>query len=142
MLRRRAEQVETLRRVPLFSNLSQKNLIALARRLDRVNAVQGEVLAEEGRLGKEFFLIVEGSVAISHKGRTISTRSAGDFIGEMSLIDSQPRSATIIALEDCDLLVMHRRDFSEMVDSIPGFARKLLAGLAGRLREANSKLVD
>ena len=80
----------------------------------------GEVLAREGRIGREFFLILTGSVAVTQKGRRVNTLGAGDFFGELAAMDPGPRNATVTALSDLDVLIIGPREFSAMAD-IPGF---------------------
>lgn len=97
--------------------------------------------SEEGAPGEEGFLLLEGRVEVRREGDKLADRGRGTFIGEMSLIDGEPRSATVIASEECRLLVMHRRDFMSLLDRVPGVERKLLVELARRLREADSRIV-
>lgn len=142
LFRRRSQKVEALREVPLFASLSKKQLDEVAKYTDEISVPAGEVLTKEGDLGSEFFLLVQGKASVHRNNRKLASRGAGEFFGEMSLLDRQPRSATVIADEDCVLLLMHRRDFSRLLDSVPGMSRKLLAGLSHRLREADGKLVS
>jgi CRP-like cAMP-binding protein len=65
----------------------------------------------------------------------------GTYFGELALLDKQPRSATVTALTDCVVLVMGPREFSSALDSIPGMSRKLLAGLARRVRELDARVL-
>ena len=142
LLRRPSDKVDLLREVPLFSGLNNKELAEVARHADEVQAEEGETIANQGELGNEMFVIVDGSVTVRRDGTDISTRGPGDFIGEMSLLDGQPRSASVITTKDSVLLVMHRSEFSQLLDDVPGLARKILAGLSQRIREADAKLVD
>ncbi len=141
VLRRRSDKVDVLKHVPLFKGLSKKDLDAVARRADEVAVTEGTVLAEQGTMGNEFYLILQGSAAVRRNRRRIATLGQGDFLGEMSLLDGRARSATVVALEDSVLLVMHRRDFSALLDEVPRMARKMLVGMSERLREADKKLV-
>jgi CRP-like cAMP-binding protein len=140
LLRRQSDKIAALRQVPLFSNLTKKQLIEVARHTDEVAVAAGTDIATQGELGNEMFVIVAGSVTVRQNGRKITSRGKGDFIGEMSLLDGQPRSATVTTDVDSVLLVVSRRDFSQLLDDVPGLARRILTGLSRRLRETDSKL--
>ncbi|MFQ5948697.1 MAG: Crp/Fnr family transcriptional regulator [Acidimicrobiia bacterium] len=142
LLRRHSDKIEALGNIPIFRDLSKRQLGEVARHADEVTASAGEVLAEQGRLGNEFFLILKGRAVVSRNQRKIATLSQGDFFGEMSLIDGQPRVASVTAEDDSALLLIHRRDFSKLLDEVPGLARKILVTVSQRLREADEKLVS
>ncbi len=141
-LRRRSDKIDLLKQIPLFANLSSKQLTEIARHTDEISRQAGTVLARQGDLGNEMFVIVSGSATITRDGQKLTSRRAGDFVGEMALLDGQPRSATVTLDEDSVLLVMHRSDFSQLLDDVPGLARKILQGLSQRLRETDAKLID
>lgn len=101
----------------------------------------GSVIAEEGTHGDAFYLLADGAAVVNRSGTKIATLGTGDFFGEMSLLDDGPRSATVQLTRDSTLLVMHRKDFAGIIADMPGVARKLLQGLAARLREADRKMV-
>jgi CRP/FNR family cyclic AMP-dependent transcriptional regulator len=138
LFRRRADKAGVLGRVPLFQNLSKRDLARVSRIADEARCEPGKVLMREGASGREFMLIVEGSVRIMRRGMLIAHRGPGEFLGELALLDGEPRTATVITDEACTLLVIHRSQFWELLDTVPSVQRKLLVGLAGRLREAQS----
>lgn len=140
LLRRRSLMVDMLRKVPLFSGLSQRHLDLIARHADEVRMDGGKVLARQGEGGLEFLLIVEGSARVERDGKVLARLGAGDFFGEMSLIDGKPRSATVIAETPIVLLLIHKRSFSELLDTVPGLQKKVLIKLCERLREADARL--
>lgn len=140
VLKRRADKIEALRVIPMFSHLSKKDLNELAKRADEVAVAKGSVLAKEAERGRECFVILSGRVGVSRKGRRITSGRWGAVIGEMSLLDGMPRSATLVAEEDSVLLVIHRRDFQYLVDNLPGFSRKLLVNLSAHLRRMDKAL--
>ena len=105
--------------------------------LDEISAEAGEVLCEEGTTGHEFFLIVKGTASVKRKGRKVATLGPGKWFGELALLDRQPRSASIVADTDMELLVLEQRHFLGLLDSMPTLARKMLGALASRLREAD-----
>jgi CRP-like cAMP-binding protein len=137
---KRAKQLEYLEVVPLFRGLSKTELARVARITEQVTVPEGTVLAEEGGPGDSFYLLVSGKAAVRRKGRKIAELGPGDFFGEIALLDPGPRSATVATLEPAALFVIHRKDFAGLIE-VPSVARKLLAGLAARLRAADRRLV-
>jgi CRP/FNR family transcriptional regulator, cyclic AMP receptor protein len=123
-----------LAQVPLFSACSKKDLQAVAKRAEDVNVEAGKVLVSEGAAGAEFFVILDGQAAVSRHGQEVATLGPGDFFGDLALLDRAPRNATITAKTPMELVVLGQREFSALIDEVPGFAHKLLAGLARRLR--------
>lgn len=105
-----------------------------------ISSPKGTVIAAEGERGDQCFVIVRGKVAVSRNNRKITSGRWGAVIGEMSLLDGRPRSATLVAEEDSVLLVIHRGDFQYLVDNLPGFVRKLLMNLSGHLRRMDKAL--
>ena len=132
-------KLDHLSQVRLFSALSKKELTTIGRASDEVNVASGKTIVEEGGSGHEFFLILNGTASVKRGGRKIATLNPGQYFGEMALLDRGPRSATIVADSDMTLLVLGQREFSGVLDEIPGLAHKLLSTMAARLREADSK---
>jgi len=139
------ETAELLRRVPFFSGLAEADIaqvsaLVVSRSFPRDNLI---VLAEDE--GDTLFVIVEGQVKvsiISEDGREIilAILGKGEFFGEMSLLDGKPRSATVIAVENTELLALRRVDFLRLIERLPELAVKLLASLTARLRKADRKI--
>jgi len=136
----RSDKVELLRKIPLFSRLSQRQLNAVARHIDEVQIRKGAVLAKQGTQGLEAVIIVDGRARVEGDGKAIAELTAGDVVGEMSVIDGKPRSATVIAETPMNLLVLHRRDFMSLLETVPGLQRKLLVTLCERVRQADQAL--
>jgi CRP/FNR family cyclic AMP-dependent transcriptional regulator len=128
-------KVESLKRAPLFADLSRKDLVELARLTDTVEVPSGKVLCKEGDPGREFFVLVEGEVKVARKGRQVATLGAGDFVGEISLVDPAPRTATVTARTPLRLFVLTPRDFHQMLDQNPKVERKIMRALARRVLE-------
>jgi CRP/FNR family transcriptional regulator, cyclic AMP receptor protein len=139
---RRDAFLDHLAQVPLFSALSRKELALVAKRAEDVKVDAGRILVSEGSTGSEFFVIVDGEAAVSRKGRKLATLSPGDAFGELALLDKAPRNATVTAISPMEVVVLGQREFGGLIDEVPGFARKLLAGMARRLREADAKSVQ
>jgi CRP-like cAMP-binding protein len=136
LLRRSSQKIDLLKKVPLFSNLSQRHLGEIAKHADQVQVEAGRVLVQEGKTGWEFIFIVEGKARVEKTGKVIRQLSRGDFFGEISLIDGGPRTATVIAETNMTILVVHKTSFDHLLDTIPGFQKKILISLCQYLRRA------
>jgi CRP/FNR family cyclic AMP-dependent transcriptional regulator len=124
---------DALKRSPLFEGLSRKELTELAKLTDDMDGAPGTVLCEEGRVGREFFVIMEGQVDITQRGKRIGTLGTGDFLGEIALLEDVPRTATAIARSSLRFFVMTRQSFQRLLDANPQVERKVLRALAKRL---------
>ena len=134
--------IDHLQQVPLFAACSRKDLQLVARRAEDVRVAAGKTLVSEGETGHEFFVILEGNAKVSRQGRKIANIGPGAAFGELALLEKAPRNATITAETDMELVVLGQREFAGLIDEVPGFARKLLAGMAKRLREADARSVQ
>jgi CRP-like cAMP-binding protein len=141
-MRTRDLYLDHLAQVPLFSTCSRKDLQKLGKASDEIAVKAGKVLVEEGKPGHEFFLIEDGTAEVRRNNRKVATLGRGQFFGELSLLDRGPRSATVVAHTDMTLVVLGQREFLGVIDEVPAMAHKLLAALAGRLREADSRALS
>jgi CRP-like cAMP-binding protein len=139
---RRDAFIDHLQQVPLFAACSRKDLQLVARRAEDVRVPAGKALVTEGETGHEFFVILEGSAKVSKQGRKVAQLGSGDSFGELALLEKAPRNATVVADSDMELVVLGQREFAGLIDEVPGFARKLLVGMAHRLREADARSVQ
>jgi CRP/FNR family transcriptional regulator, cyclic AMP receptor protein len=134
---RTSAQVVDLSKIWLFAPCSVRDLRKVRQSLDEISVEAGEVLVEEGSTGHEFFFIVKGTATVKRKGRKVTTLGPGQYFGELALLDRQPRSATVVAETDMELLVLEQRHFLGLIDTWPSLGRKLLGAMASRLREAD-----
>lgn len=132
---RKNAKIEMLRGVPLFAHCTKKELEQISSLADEIQLEQGRELTREGARGSEFFVIVEGNVAIRRKGRRIDTAGAGDFVGEMSLISGRPRNATVVAETPLRTLVITQRSFERLLRDSPGIQLKVLKAVVDRIPE-------
>ena len=128
-----------LSKIWLFSTSSAKDLRLIRRALEEVRVPANRLLCEQGTIGREFFLIVEGQASVKRNNRKVATLGPGQYFGELALLDRRPRSASVISDTDMTLLVLGQRQFNGVLDSVPALSRKLLAAMATRLREADQK---
>ena len=138
-LRKKDQYLDHLGKVPLFSALSKKELQTIARASDDVDVPKGKVLVQEGKPGHEFFLIIDGNASVKRGKREIAKLGPGQYFGELALLDRGPRSASVIAKDDMEVLVLGQREFAGIIDEVPTLAHKLLMSMAQRLREADAK---
>ena len=128
-------QLESLKNVPLFSACSKKDLEKVAKAADEITMTAGTMIVDQGQTGREAFVIVSGDITIKRSGRKIAMLGAGDVVGELSLLDHGPRTASAICATDCTLLVIDQRRFLGVLDDVPTIAHKLMGVLASRIRE-------
>jgi CRP/FNR family cyclic AMP-dependent transcriptional regulator len=128
-------KVQALHRAQLFSDLSKKELAQLARMADDVEVDAGRTLCKEGEVGREFFVIVDGQVDVTRKGKPVKRQGGDEFFGEIALLEDVPRTATVTAKTPVRLFVLTRRDFRALVDTSPSVERKVMKSLARRLLE-------
>ena len=134
--RSRINKVAVLERLPLFAGLSGKELERIGRLVEEIEVPAGRRLASTGEAGRELFIIVDGrAVVTTARGRVIRLRP-GDFFGEMSLIDGEPRSADVTAATPMRLLAIGYREFWQMLDESLPIVRKIMRTLCQRLRRA------
>ena len=131
-------KVAVLGGIRLFAACNAEQLAELARLFDEIERPAGSVLVREGEPGSEFYVIVEGSASASIGGTHVNTMGAGDFFGEMALLDCAPRSATVVATSDVSLLVLDKSAFSSFVDAAPSIAPRMMRTIAERLRHAEA----
>lgn len=128
------QQLDTLRAVALFSGCTNKELEKVARASDEISMTAGTLIVDQGQTGREAFVIMSGDVTVKRNNRKVATLGAGDVVGELSLLDHGPRTATAICETDCTLLVIDQRRFLSVIDDVPAISHKLLGSLASRIR--------
>jgi CRP/FNR family transcriptional regulator, cyclic AMP receptor protein len=130
------DRVDLLESVPLFRECSKRQLRSIAGICETYDVPAGTVLTRAGEPGEEFFLIIDGTVRVEVSARRQVHLGAGEYFGEMSLLDGEPRSASVVAESTLRLLVIRRPSFQKLLDNTPGIARGLLVTLSRRVREA------
>ena len=134
------EKMTYLQRVHLFEACSSRQLRAIARIAEVQEVPAGEVIARTGEPGDRFFVIVDGSARVEVSPQNQGRMSPGSFFGEISLLDGEPRSATVIADTAMRLLVIPRRDFVTLLREVPSLTERMLITLCQRLRSAEKAL--
>lgn len=130
---RKDVKVELIRKIPLFKHCSARELSQIAGIADEIDLKEGKELTQEGKPGREFFVLVEGKADVLKKGRKINSLTGGDFFGEIAIIKRSPRTATVKAASPVRALVITERSFRTLLDRSPHIERKVLEELADRL---------
>lgn len=139
MIRTHRHPAEHLRAVPLFADCTNHELEQIDHLITTVPIPAGRKLTTEGQHGREFIVIVEGQATVSVGGDVVATVGPGDFVGEISLLDGGPRTATVVCDTDVVAKIIGYREFSQLLDAAPTLARSLLPGLVARVREADGR---
>jgi CRP-like cAMP-binding protein len=124
------EKLALLANVPLLAGLGQKDLEEVGQLADEVDVQAGKVLTSEGHMGEEFFVILDGTVAISRGGAAIRDLGPGSFFGELALIGNIPRTATATAATPAKLLVVGHREFTALMADQPAVRDRIMHGIA------------
>jgi CRP/FNR family transcriptional regulator, cyclic AMP receptor protein len=130
---RKSAKIELLRRTPLFSECTKGELAAIAAIADEVEIPVGEALMKEGERGREFFALIEGTVDVRRGGRKVAIKGGSEFFGEIALISSAPRNATVTATSPVRALVVTERAFARLLRESPQLQLKVLRSLAERV---------
>ena len=128
----RNAKIDLIKGVPLFARCSRKELAEVAKLADEIDFGPGKELIREGAFGREFFVLVEGSVDVRKGERRVNQLGPGDFFGEIALIANTPRTATVTTASDVDLLVITSQSFKTLLEHQPAIATKVLEALAER----------
>ena len=130
---RKNSKVALLQSVPLFAGCSNADLQRIAAIADELDLAEGATLIREGERGREFIVVVDGTVRVSRKGRKLRDLGAGDFIGEIALVADVPRTATVTATSPVRLLVVTDRAFRDLLERTSSVSTKVLQSLGERL---------
>jgi len=132
--------VEMLQKTSLWSGLSNKDLKMLAKASKERSYESGETIVQKGEGGVGFYLVLDGSVEVRSNGTTLAKLGPGQFFGEMSVIDNQPRSADVVAVEPAKCLILSAWSFNALISENPRIAIKMLQEFVRRLRSMNQSL--
>ncbi len=127
-------KVQALSRIPLFGGLSAAELTSIAEVASERQAIVGDILTEQGQTGDEFFIVADGSVAISQDGRELRRLGPGEYLGEIALVFGGIRTATAVVAEPSRLFVLGKDDFTSMLRRQPRIEDKILSTVSERMR--------
>jgi CRP-like cAMP-binding protein len=126
---------DVLSTVDLFQSLSKRELQRLMSSAKELTFVVGDSIVTEGDEDGRFYLLLEGAARVAKGRRTLAKLGPGDYFGEISLIDGEPRSATVLATEPVRALTIARWHFRPLLEEHPAIARKVLLEMCRRVRE-------
>jgi CRP-like cAMP-binding protein len=126
-------KVDLIAKVPLFAGLSKRELGQIASIADEIDLPEEKVLILEGERGREFYVLLDGEVEVTRDGKRLATRRSGDFFGEIALVSSLPRIATVTTRKPVRALVIRDVEFRALLQRTPAIALKVLNAVAERL---------
>ena len=118
----------------MFAGCSKRELQAILKAGDEIVMTAGTLIVDQGQTGREAFVLVDGNVTVRRNGRKVVSLGPGAVIGELSLLDHGPRTASVVCDTDCTLFVLDQRHFRKVIEHNPQIAMKLLGRLAGHIR--------
>ncbi|HEY8870551.1 MAG TPA: cyclic nucleotide-binding domain-containing protein [Candidatus Limnocylindrales bacterium] len=127
-----SEKIDLLRAVPLFADLDERSLQAIAALTREIDARAGKVLVQEGGPADAFYVIVDGTVRVEREGRFVRSMIAGGFLGEIALIQQGERTATATCVTECRLLMLQGHEFQRLLETFPAIHRRVSAAVARR----------
>ena len=130
--------IDHIRTVPLFRGMPAFALETVADRASETTFSDGETVTREGEPGETFYIVTEGRLRVSQHGALIRELGPGDFLGEISLVDGRPRTATVTAVGTVQALVIRRADFLEMIEFDSAVRLGILMALTERIRTADT----
>lgn len=128
-------RLPVLRPVPIFRGLSKGTLLEVARRSVEVSYPPGATVVKQGDPGDTLCIVAKGTLEVYRDDRVVRQLTVGDYFGEISLIDGEPRTATVVTIDNVELLELNSSDFDSLL-TVPYVARVVMANLAHLLREA------
>jgi CRP/FNR family transcriptional regulator, cyclic AMP receptor protein len=137
--RTQRETVVALAGVPLFADFTKRHLRRLAKESDQQTFERGQTIVQEGMLGETLFVVLSGHAKVLRGRRKVGEIVPGDFFGELSAIDGGPRTASVVAETDMQVLRLFRRTLMSLLGDEPRLVTKLIEGMARRLREVQRR---
>lgn len=137
-----ASVAELLGQAPIFAALTERHLRALAKKAHVVSFPANGRIVQQGEAGMGLYIVLNGKAEVRQSNRTLATLGPGQFFGEMTLLDEQPRSADVVTLEPVQCAVLSRQDFWGFAKGEPEVLQGVGREMARRLRETNRALSE
>jgi CRP-like cAMP-binding protein len=128
--------------VPLFAQLSTKDRRVVAKALGIHEVAHDVMLVRQGESGDTFYVLLEGQAKVMKNGRKVATLGAGEWFGELALLDPAPRNADVVTIAPAVVGMLDAKSFRRLVTDLPNLTSRLLAGLARRVREGDRRSVE
>lgn len=129
-------KIEQLKRVPIFKQCTGAELQSLAMNTDEISLPERRTLITEGKSNDTFYILMDGEAEVSIQGKTVNRLAAGDFFGEISMLDRGPATATVVTTSPVEALVMSHMQFRDAIQSHDDIALRVIAVMADRLRRS------
>ena len=130
---RSGTKIDLIAKVPLFAGLSKRQLGQIASIVDEIDLPEDKVLIREGERGREFYVLLDGEAEVTRDGKRLATRRSGEFFGEIALVSSLPRIATVTTRKPVRALVIRDVEFRALLQRTPAIALKVLNAVAARV---------
>jgi len=134
----RDPRTDVLYELPLFSGCNRRELETVAGLADEVRLRAGTILTAQGEPGNECFVLLDGGADVTIDDHLVAELGPGEIVGEMALLESEPRTATVVTTTNTRVLVMTRPTFTAVLEKCPNLARRVMRTLARRLRDVQS----
>jgi CRP-like cAMP-binding protein len=134
------ERLLFIRAVPIFQELRDDFLVRLASVMEELSFPAEHTIFTQGQEGRSLYIVISGVVRVHIGDRDLAKLKQGDVVGEMSLFDSEPRSASVTTLEPCECLMLTQLQLYDAIDETPGIAINIIRLLSRRIRELNNKV--
>ena len=136
------EKVAILEGIDIFANTPNYTLASIAAILEELTLYPGETFIEEGAIEDSMYIVVEGEVQVHSKGKKITKYGPGKSVGELAVLDPEPRSASVSAIGDAFLFRIDKEPFDEVMADRPEVAQAVIASLCRRIRDQGRKLAS
>jgi CRP-like cAMP-binding protein len=134
------ERLLFIRAVPIFQELRDDFLVRLASVMEELSFPADHTIFTQGQEGRSLYIVISGVVRVHIGDRDLAKLKQGDVVGEMSLFDSEPRSASVTTLEPCECLMLTQLQLYDAIDETSGIAINIIRLLSRRIRELNNKV--
>jgi CRP/FNR family transcriptional regulator, cyclic AMP receptor protein len=135
----RDENLKILSSIPLFASCNKRQLEEIAQVADEVTVEPGVALVRQGEIGRELFILVDGTATATKDGAPMGKLGSGDFVGELAVLAHGRRNATVTADSRLTVLVLTASGLAQLLDDVPGLAKSLLSTVVARLAKSASE---
>jgi CRP-like cAMP-binding protein len=137
----RHQLADRVRALPMFTRCTKRELEQISRLATEIRVDAGRELTVEGQPGSEFMIVLAGMAEVRKDEQRVALLGPGEYFGEIALLDKGPRTATVVSTTPMVLAVVTRAEFAQLIDEVPAFTNRILAGLAARARESSSRAI-
>ncbi|CAB4727764.1 unannotated protein [freshwater metagenome] len=133
LCRKPSESAEMLTEVPFFDGFGQEEILRVVELTNEVQLPAGSVVVDQGDPGTDCYVILDGTASVYVRGDYVASSGPGSMVGEMALVDHRPRTATVVADTDLDMLRFDSEAFRKLLDEMPKASERIMTALRARL---------